>query len=104
MGWLPHDFNDTTMIEYLMMNLAQSNAFVTTVIGGHNRKMSSHAYFFQANPTIPAALLPCDILSSGEIKVGHLTSYQKMVLLKKYSVRVDRLRLLGEFYTDWNHL
>ncbi len=51
-------------------NPAQSNSFAMTVIGGYNRKMSSHAYSFRAVPAVPAALLPRDILMTGEIKVG----------------------------------
>jgi hypothetical protein len=106
-GRLPEEFDDTTKTEHTMMNLAQSNSFVMTVIGGYNRKMSSHAYSFLSKPTVPAAMLPRDILATGEIKVGIggcLTAYQKMVLRKKFSVRVDRLRSLGQFYKNWNHL
>jgi hypothetical protein len=46
-----------------MMNLAQSNSFVTTAIGGHNRKMSSHFYFFSAIPTVHDVML-CSIGSA----------------------------------------
>ena len=106
-GELPARFHDTTKTEHSLMNLAQANPFMMTVIGGHNRKLSSHVYSFSAEPTVPAAMIPRDILSSGEIKVaiaGSLTSYQKMVLKKKFSVRLERLRDLGEFYKACNHL
>jgi hypothetical protein len=107
MGRLSEIFDDTTKTEHAMMNLAQSNSFVTTVIGGFNRKMSSHAYSFRSTPTVPAAMIPRNILASGEIKVGiagSLTSNQKMLLKRKYAVRIDRLRKLGEFYKTSNHL
>ena len=100
-------FDITTKTENAMRNLAQSNSFETTVIGGFNRKMSSHAYSFRSTPTVPAAMIPCNILTSGEIKVGilgSLTTHQYMVLKKKYSVRIDRLKDLGKYYKSYNHL
>jgi hypothetical protein len=106
-GRLPAMFHDTTKTENAMMNLAQSNSFETTVIGGFNRKMSSHAYSFRSTPTGPAAMIPCNILTSGKIKVGivgSLTTHQNMVLKKKYSVRIDRLKDLGKYYKSYNHL
>jgi hypothetical protein len=106
-GRLPPDFDDATKTEHAMMNLAQSNSFVTTVIGGYNRKLSSHAYSFRSKPTVPAAMLPRDILGSGEIKVGiagALTSPQKMLLKRKYCVRIPCLKKIGDFYSKWNRL
>lgn len=69
--------------------------------------MSSHAYSFRSTPTVPAAMIPRNILTSGEIKVGiagSLTTHQSMVLKKKYSVRIDRLKDLGKYYKSFNHL
>ena len=82
-GELPSEFDDTTKTENALLNLAQTNPFILTVIGGHNRKMISNSYSFRAEPTVPAAMIPRDILSTGEIKVaivGSLTPYQKMLL------------------------
>jgi hypothetical protein len=58
-GRPPPEFDHATKTEHAKLNLAQSYSFVTTVIGG-----------FRSNPTVPAAMLPRDILGSGEIKVG----------------------------------
>jgi hypothetical protein len=48
-------------------------------------------------------MLPRDILGSGEIKVGALTSPQKMLLKRKYCVRIPCLKKIGDF-SKWNRL
>jgi hypothetical protein len=83
-GRLPERFSDTAKTEYALVNRAQSSA----AIGGYNR-------------TVPAAMLARDIHESGEIKVGiagAMTSEQIMILMRKFAVRLDLLKSLGEFY------
>ncbi len=69
-GMLPLEFKDTTNAEHVLLNRVQSSAFVRTAVGGCNRKMTFHTYSFRAEPTVPEAMLPRDLLESGEIKVG----------------------------------
>jgi hypothetical protein len=75
------------------------------VVGAYNRKMSSHAYSFRAEPTASAAVLPRDMLESGEIKSSFgiaMATEQPMILKRKFAVRLDRLKSLGEFYKKQN--
>jgi hypothetical protein len=52
-GELPAQFQDSTRTENTLLNLAQTNPYMMTIIGGYNRKMSAHTYSFTAEPTVP---------------------------------------------------
>jgi hypothetical protein len=73
-GSLPMRFHDTSRIENSMMNLAQSNAAIFTIVGGHNRKLTSHIYSFRAIPSVPAS-----IFSSRYFKFRRIESWNSWI-------------------------
>ncbi|ETI45556.1 hypothetical protein L917_09535 [Phytophthora nicotianae] len=94
-GVLPTQFDEPTMTENAMLNLAQPTQFVTVVRGGRHSPLRSHVYFFRATPTPPAQLLPEPVVSKGIIgvsMVGSMTPRQKAETAKRYQIRVSRLR------------
>ncbi|KAF4128339.1 hypothetical protein GN958_ATG22417 [Phytophthora infestans] len=94
-GVLPTQFDDSTMTENAMLNLALPTQFVSVVRGGRHSSLRSHAYFFRATPAPPAQLLPEPVVSKGIIgvyMVGPMTPRQKAEAAKRYQVRVSRLR------------
>lgn len=54
MGVLPSKFDDSSMSEHAMVNLAQSTKFLTVVRGGKHSSLRSHCYLFRADPPTPA--------------------------------------------------
>ncbi|ETL99505.1 hypothetical protein L917_03663 [Phytophthora nicotianae] len=90
-----------------MLNLSQPMHFISVVRGGKHSSLRSHAYFFRADPAAPAQMLPRDVVSEGVIgvtMVGALTTAQKATTLKKYDVRVKRLREQLDWYKKNNEL
>ncbi|KUF81853.1 Neutral zinc metallopeptidase [Phytophthora nicotianae] len=107
MASLPETLLDSTFTENAMLNLAQPMHFISVVRGGKHASLRSHAYFFRANPAPPAQILPRDVVSEGVIGVtivGAMTSAQKAATLKKYDVRLSRLRQQLRWYKEHNHL
>ncbi|POM80230.1 Hypothetical protein PHPALM_1963 [Phytophthora palmivora] len=107
MGRLPTDLEDSTITENAMLNLAQPMHYMSVVRGGKHASLRSHVYFFRADPTPPAHMLPVDIVSEaifGVSMVGALTPMQKTSTTKKYDVRVSRLKEQLLWYKTNNRL
>ncbi|ETN03636.1 hypothetical protein PPTG_15609 [Phytophthora nicotianae INRA-310] len=106
-GTLPECYDDLTMTELAMVNSAQPTRFMTVVQRGKHTSIRSHAYYFRAAPSPPAAMLPAEVISSGIIgvtMVGAMTPKQKVKTLKRYQVRVPRLFSQLDWYRENNHL
>ncbi|ETO78841.1 hypothetical protein F444_06323, partial [Phytophthora nicotianae P1976] len=90
-----------------MLNLSEPMDFISVVRGGVHASLRSHAYFFRADPAPPAKLLPRDLASEavvGVTMIGALTPTQKAATMRKYDVRVPRLREQLDWYRKNNHL
>lgn len=106
-GELPTCFDDTTVTEHAMLDLAQPTQFVSVVRGGCHSSIRSHAYYFRANPAPLARLLPEPVVAKGIIgvsMVGAMTSRQKAETMKRYRVRVPRLHAQYSWYHANNEL
>lgn len=106
-GWQDDEFNDTTPTEHAMLNLAQPTKMLSVVRGGRHTAIRAHAYYFRADPTTPAAMLPREVVSDGTIGVtivGCMTPHQKAATFKRYNVRVQRLEDQMKWYKDNNIL
>ncbi|GMF56890.1 unnamed protein product [Phytophthora fragariaefolia] len=80
---------------------------MAVVQGVKQSAIHSHAYYFRADPSPPAGLLPHEDISTGTIgvtMVGCITLAQKAVMMKRYNARALRLLEHLQWYRDHNDL
>lgn len=79
------------MTEHAMVNLAQTSSFIAVVQGGKHMSIRAHAYYFRAEPSPLAGLLPQEVVSKGTIgvtMVGCMTPTPKAKTMERYQVSV----------------
>ncbi|KAF1793289.1 hypothetical protein GQ600_2610 [Phytophthora cactorum] len=94
-GWLPDKYADTSPTEHAMVSLTQSTKLLTVVRGGLHTAIRSHVYYFRADSSTPASLLPREVVADGTIgvtMVGSMTPLQKTATYRRYDGRVPRLK------------
>jgi hypothetical protein len=73
-----------------MINLSIPQVYLSTVRGGENLVLRSHAYSFKATPGPVASMLPQNIVKMGSVKVsiiGALTPPQAATIARQYDAR-----------------
>ena len=93
-GTVPEFFNCLSRTELAMLNLAIPQVYLTTVRGGKNSCIRSHAYSFSNEVGPVVALLPANITDNIYIKVsiiGAMTSEQQAKVAQLYEARPSKL-------------